>query len=68
MTDALVVVAVSLPIKEIVLILVYYQLESSIPTGRVNEIDEIGPSWITLVAHYLSSRELPDNRVEARKI
>ena len=53
--DALVAIATSLPIKEIVLLPIYYQPESSITTNWVNEIDEIGPSWMTLVAHYLSS-------------
>ena len=42
--DALAALAVSLPIKEIVLLLVYYLQESSITTSRVNEIDETGPS------------------------
>ena len=42
--DALAALAVSLPIKEIVLLLVYYLLKSSITTSRVNEIDETGPS------------------------
>ena len=42
--DALATIVVSLPIKETVLLLVYYQLESSITTNRVNEIDEIGHS------------------------
>ena len=68
MVDALVTVVASLPIKETVLLPVYYQLESSITTNRVNEIDETGPSWITPVACYLSSGELPDNRVKAYKI
>ena len=66
--DALVVVPVSLPIKEIVLIPVYYQLESSITTNQVNDIDETGPSWMNLVALYLSSRELLDNIAKAHKI
>ena len=55
-------------IKEIVLLLVYYQLESSITVNRVNEIDEMGLSWMTPIARYLGSGELPDNRVEAHKI
>ena len=42
--DALVAIATSLPIKETVLLLVYYLLGSSITTSRVNEIDETGPS------------------------
>ena len=67
-TDALAVVATSLPIKEIVLLPVYYQPESSITTSRVNEVDETSPSWMTLVARYLSSGELPDNRAKALKI
>ena len=66
--DALVAVVASLPIKETVLLLVYYQLESSITSNRVNEIDETGPSWITLIARYLSSGELSHNRVEAHMI
>ena len=42
--DALAVVATSLPIKEMVLLPVYYQPKSSITTNRVNEIDEEHPS------------------------
>ena len=61
-------VAVSLPIKETVLLPVYYHPDLSITTNRVNEIDEIGPSWITQLARYLSSGELLNNKAEARKI
>ena len=64
----LAIIAASLPIKETVLLPVYYQLESSLTTSRVNEVDETGPSWMTPVVRYLSSRELPDNRVDACKI
>ena len=66
--DALAAIATSLPIKETVLLPVYYQEELSITTNRVNEIDETSPSWITSVARYLSLGELSDNRAEARKI
>ena len=66
--DALVAVAASLPIKEIMLLPVYYQPELSITTNRVNEIDEACPFWMTLIVCYLSSGELMDNRVEAHKI
>ena len=38
-TNALATVVASLPIKEIVLLPVYYQLESSIAANRVNEIE-----------------------------
>ena len=66
--DVLVVIATSLPIKETMLLLVYYQSELSITINRVNEIDETSLSWMTPVVRYLSSRELLDNRVEAHKI
>ena len=66
--DTLVAVAAFLPIKETVLLSVYYQLESSITTSRVNEINEVCPSWMTPIVRYLSSGELLDNRVEGHKI
>ena len=47
--NQLAVVASSLPIKEIVLLPVYYQLESSITASRVNEIDETCSSWMTSI-------------------
>ena len=59
--------AASLPIKEMVLLPVYYQPESLITTNWVNEIDEACPSWMTPIVHYLSSGELMDNRAEAHK-
>ena len=65
--DALVAVAASLPIKETMLLFVYYRPESSITTTRVNKIDEMSSSWMTPIVHYLSSEELPDNRAEAHK-
>ena len=65
---ALDAVAVSLPIKETILLPVYYQSEFSITTHKVNEIDKAGPYWMTPVAHYLSSGELQDNKAKAYKI
>ena len=41
--DALAAVATSLPTKETMLFIVYYQLESSITTYRVNDIEEACP-------------------------
>ena len=60
--------AASLPINEIVLLLIYYQPESSITTNRVNEIDEASPYWMTPIVRYLNSRELPDNKAKSHKI
>ena len=42
--NALAVVAASLPIKEIVFLPIYYQLDSSIVTTRVSQVDEVSPS------------------------
>ena len=53
--NALASVAASLPIKEIMILPMYYLSESSITINRVNEIDEMGPSSMTPIAHYLSS-------------
>ena len=53
--NALAAVAASLPTKEIVLLLVYYQSESSIDANRVNKIKEAYPSWMTPIVYYLSS-------------
>ena len=66
-TNAFPAVAASLPIKETVLVPIYYQPESSITTSRVNEIDEACISWMTPIVRYLSSGELPDNRAEVHK-
>ena len=54
--DALAAMVVSLPIKETVLLPIYYQLLSSITTNRVNKIDEAYPFLMTLIVRYLSSR------------
>ena len=66
--NAFAIIVASLPIKETVLLPVYYQLESSITTNRVNEVDETSPSLMTPIGRYLSSGELPNNRADARKI
>ena len=60
--NALAAVAATLPIKETMLLPFYYHPESSIATSRVNEIDEMCPSWMTPIVRYLSSEELLDNR------
>ena len=67
-TYALVVMASSIPIRETMFLPVYYKLKSSIISDQVSQIDEACSSWLTLIMHYLSSGELPDNRIEAHKI
>ena len=66
--DASATVVASIPIKETVFLPIYYQLTSSITTNQLSQIDEVCPSWITPIMHYLSSGAFPDNRVEAHKI
>ena len=66
--DALVVMAASLPIKETMLLPVFYHLESSIATSWVNEIEEVCPSWMTPIIRYLRSGELSNNRAKGHKI
>ena len=66
--DALAAMAVSLPIKKMVLLPIYYHPKSSITTNRVNDIDEASPSWMTPIVRYLISGELLDNKAEAHKI
>ena len=65
--DALAVVAASLPTKKTVLLSIYYQLESSIVTNRVNEKEEACPSLMTSMVYYLSMGELSESKVEAYK-
>ena len=66
--DALVVLAASLPIKETLLLPIYYQLESLITTNQVNEVEEAAPSWLTPIVRYLSTGEPSDDKAEAHKI
>ena len=66
--NALAIVAAFLPIKEMVLLPIYYQSESSITTNRVNEINKASPSWMTPIVRYLSLGELSDNKAEVHKI
>ena len=66
--DALAVVASSIPIREMMFLLVYYQPSSSITTSQVSQIDEACFSWLTPIMHYVSSEELSDNKIEAHKI
>ena len=61
--DALALVAASIPIKEAVFLPIYYQSTSSIIIDWVSHKDEASPSWLSLIMHYLSSGELPDNKV-----
>ena len=66
--NALAAIATSLLIKETIFFHVYLQPASSITTNQVNEIDEVCSYWMTPIVRYLSSEELPDNRIEDHNI
>ena len=66
--DALAVVAASLPIKETIYLLIYYQLGSSILHTKVSQIEEVPPSWMDPLRLYIATGELPNDRGMAHKI
>ena len=65
--DALAAVAAFIPIRETVLLPVYYQPTSSIATDQVSQIDVESLSWLTPIMRYLSLGDLSNNRIEAHK-
>ena len=66
--DALAVVAAPLPITETVFLPIYYQLDSSIITTRVSQVDEVSPSWMDPIVQYINTGELLNERNKAHKI
>ena len=66
--DALVAIAASLPITETIFLSIYYQPDSSIITTRVSQVDEVSPSWMDPIVHYINTGELPNERNKAHKI
>ena len=61
-------VAASLPITETVILPIYYQLDSSIVTTRVSQVDKVPPSWMDPIVQYINIRQLPDDRNKAHKV
>ena len=66
--DALATMAASLPITETIFPPIYCQPFSSITTSQVSQVDEITPSWTDPIIHYISTRELLNERDKAHKI
>ena len=66
--DALAAVAASLPMTETFFMPIYYQLDSSIITTRVSQVDEASPSWMDPIVQYINTGELPNERDKAHKI
>ena len=57
-----------LPETETISLPIYYQPFSSITTSQVSQVDEIIPSWMDPIIHYISTGELPNERDKAHKI
>ena len=53
--DALAAVAASLPIIETIFLPIYYESFSSITTSQVSQVDEITPSWMDPIIHYIGT-------------
>ena len=66
--DALAAVAASLPITETIFLPIYYQSFSSIAPSQVSQVDEILPSWMDPIIHYISTGELPSEKDKAHKV
>ena len=67
-SDALAAVASSLPITETILLPIYYQLFSSITPSQVSQVEEVFPSWMDPIIHYINTRELPSKKDKAHKV
>ena len=66
--DALAAVAASLPITETIFLPIYYQSFSLIAPSQVSQVDEILPSWIDPIIHYINTGELPTEKDKAHKL
>ena len=65
--DTLAVVAASLPMTKTVFLPIYYQLDSSIITTRVSQVDEVSPFWMDPIVQYINTGELPNEETKLTK-
>ena len=65
---ALAVVAASLPIAKTIFLPIYYQSFSSISPSQVSQVEEVLPSWMDPIIHYIGTGKLPSERDKAHKI
>ena len=66
--DVLAAVAAPLPIIETIFLPIYYQPFSSIAPSQVSQVDEILPSWMDPIIHYISTGELPSEKDKTHKV
>lgn len=60
-TDALARINTTLPIKEVVLLSVYFQATSSIATSPVYSTNKTSVNWMNEIEAYIRTRELPED-------
>ena len=63
--DALAAVATSLPITETIFLPIYYRSFSSITLSQVSQVEEVLPSWMDPIIHYIGMGELPSEKDKA---
>ena len=66
--NALAIVAASLPITETIFLPIGYQPFSLIAPSQVSQVNEILPSWMDPIIHYISTGELPSEKDKAHKV
>ena len=66
--DALAAVVISLPITETIFLPIYYQPFSSITPSQVSQVEEVLPSWMDPIIHYINTEELPSEKDKAHKV
>ena len=60
--------ATSLPIVETIFLPIYYQPFPFISPSQVSQVEEVLPSWMDPIIHYIGMGELPYERDKAYKI
>lgn len=66
--DTLVGIATILPIKETILLSLYFQATSSIATALVCSTNKTSDNWMNEIKAYIQTRELPEDSKQAHKI
>ena len=67
-SNALEVVAASLPIIETIFVPIYYQSDSLIATIWVIQVGETSPYWMDPIAQYVNTGKLPNEKNKAHKV
>ena len=60
--------AASLPITETIFLPIYYQSFPFITPSQISQVEEVLPSWMDPIIHYISMGELPSEKDRAHKV